>query len=108
VITASTAAAPEVGAAAHQAFWLLRIGFTVAPILFGVDKFFHRSVQWPDYLASWINKIQPLSTGQDFMYVVGGIETAAGIFVAIAPRIGAFAVAACSGDATVLATDGSP
>src|SRR5437660_1643600 len=67
-------AAPELGAAAHQAFWLLRIGFTVAPILFGLDKFFNWSVQWPDYLASWINNIQPFSTGQDFMYVVGGIE----------------------------------
>jgi hypothetical protein len=36
------AAAPrEVSAAAHQAFWLLRITFTVAPILFGADKFFN-------------------------------------------------------------------
>ena len=41
-------------AAAHQAFWLLRIGFTVAPILFGIDKFFNWSVYWPGYLAGWI------------------------------------------------------
>jgi len=26
-----------------QAFWLLRIGFIVAPILFGLDKFAHVS-----------------------------------------------------------------
>src|SRR5919198_427612 len=54
---AGTAAAPEVSAAAHQAFWLLRIGFTVAPILFGIDKYFNWSVHWPDYLAGWINNI---------------------------------------------------
>lgn len=45
--------------AAHQVFWLLRIGFTVAPILFGLDKFFNWSVRWPDYLASWVNDIMP-------------------------------------------------
>jgi uncharacterized membrane protein YphA (DoxX/SURF4 family) len=81
-----------VGAAAHQAFWLLRISFTVAPILFGVDKFFNWSVHWPDYLAGWINNIVP-GSGQDFMYVVGAIEIAAGLLVAFAPRIGAFVVA---------------
>src|SRR5919201_735935 len=64
--------------AAHQAFWLLRAGFTVAPILFGVDKFFNWSVHWPDYLAGWINDIIP-GSGQDWKYVVGGIEIAAGL-----------------------------
>jgi uncharacterized membrane protein YphA (DoxX/SURF4 family) len=83
---------PDIGAAAHQAFWLLRAGFTVAPILFGLDKFFNWSVHWPDYLAGWINDIIP-GSGQDWMYVVGGIEIAAGLLVAIAPRIGAFVVA---------------
>jgi uncharacterized membrane protein YphA (DoxX/SURF4 family) len=84
-------AAPQVSTAAHQAFWLLRIGFTVAPILFGVDKFFNWSVHWPDYLAGWINSI--VGSGQDFMYVVGAIEIIAGLLVAFAPRIGAFVVA---------------
>src|SRR5919204_848176 len=82
----------DVNVAAHQAFWLLRAGFTVAPILFGLDKFFNWSVHWPDYLAGWINNIVP-GSGQDFMYVVGGIEIAAGLLVAVAPRIGAFVVA---------------
>ena len=82
----------DVSVAAHQAFWLLRIGFTVAPILFGVDKFFNWTVHWPDYLAGWINSIVP-GSGQDFMYVVGGIEIAAGLLLAVAPRIGAFVVA---------------
>jgi uncharacterized membrane protein YphA (DoxX/SURF4 family) len=83
---------PDVSAAAHQAFWLLRIAFTVAPILFGIDKFFNWTVHWPDYLAGWVNDIIP-GTGQEWMYVVGGIEIAAGLLVAVAPRIGAFVVA---------------
>jgi hypothetical protein len=40
--------------AAYQAFLLLRVGFTAAPILFGIDKFFNWTVHWPDYLAGWI------------------------------------------------------
>jgi uncharacterized membrane protein YphA (DoxX/SURF4 family) len=83
----------DVAVAARQAFWLLRIGFTVAPILFGLDKFFNWTVDWPVYLAGWVNDIVP-GSGQDFMYVVGAIEIAAGLLVAIAPRIGAFVVAA--------------
>ena len=86
------AAEQAVGTAAHQAFWLLRIGFTVAPILFGLDKFFNWSVHWPDYLAGWINNIVP-GSGQEFMYFVGGVEILAGILVLLAPRIGAFVVA---------------
>jgi hypothetical protein len=91
-LSPSAAGPRDVGAAAHQAFWLLRITFTIAPILFGVDKFTNWSVHWPDYLAGWVNNIVP-GSGQDFMYVVGGIEIAAGLIVAFAPRIGAFIVA---------------
>jgi hypothetical protein len=80
-------------AAALQAFWLLRIGFTVAPILFGLDKFFNWTVDWPDYLAGWVNNIVP-GSGQDFMYFVGAVEIAAGLTVAIAPKIGGPLVAA--------------
>src|SRR5437764_14527020 len=81
------------GNAAHQAFWLLRVGFTAAPIMFGLDKFFNWSVHWPDYLASWVNRIIP-GTGQQLMYVVGAVEICAGLLVLFAPRIGAFVVAA--------------
>jgi len=94
------AAERRLGVAAHQAFWLLRIGFTVAPILFGLDKFFNWSVDWPDYLASWINDIAP-GSGQDFMYFVGGVEILAGFLVLLAPRIGAFVVAAWLGGIVV-------
>lgn len=79
--------------AAHQAFWVLRFGFAVAPILFGLDKFFNWSVYWPDYLASWVNRIIP-GTAQQWMDVVGVVEIAAGLLVLFAPRIGAFVVAA--------------
>jgi hypothetical protein len=76
----------------YQAFTLLRIAFTVAPIAFGLDKFFNVLVDWPVYLAPWINDIAP-GSGQDFMYIVGAIEIVAGISVALKPRDGAYLVA---------------
>src|SRR5215218_4604222 len=79
--------------AARQAFFVLRIGFTVAPILFGIDKFFDWTVNWPDYLAGWIDDIMP-GSAHDFMYFVGAVEIAAGLVVAVAPRIGGPLVAA--------------
>ena len=78
--------------AGYQAFVLLRIAFTVAPIAFGLDKFFNVMVDWPIYLAPWIDDIAP-GSGQDFMYVVGGVEILAGVLVAIKPRYGAPVVA---------------
>jgi uncharacterized membrane protein YphA (DoxX/SURF4 family) len=80
----------------YQAFLLLRAAFTVAPILFGVDKFFNWMVDWPKYLAPWINDIAP-GGGQDFMYFVGAVEIAAGLMVLVLPWLGAFAVAAWLG-----------
>src|SRR4051794_34073330 len=77
----------------YQAFALLRLAFTVAPIAFGLDKFFNILVDWPHYLAPWINDIAP-GSGQDFMYLVGAIEILAGISVALKPRYGAYVVAA--------------
>ena len=82
--------------ARYQAFALLRLAFTVAPIAFGVDKFFNVLVHWPNYLAPWINDIAP-GTGQQFMYFVGGTEILAGIIVALKPRYGAYVVAAWLG-----------
>ena len=77
----------------YQAFALLRLAFTVAPIAFGLDKFFNVMVEWPTYLAPWINDIAP-GSGQDFMYLVGAIEIVAGVAVALKPRYGAYLVAA--------------
>jgi uncharacterized membrane protein YphA (DoxX/SURF4 family) len=78
--------------ASVQAYLLLRIGFTLAPILFGLDKFFNWTVDWTTYVAPWVDDIAP-GTAQQLMYVVGAIEIAAGLLVAVAPRIGALVVA---------------
>jgi phage-related protein len=75
-----------------QAFALLRTVFTVAPILFGLDKFFDILTDWNKYLAPWINNIVP-GNATTAMEIVGVIEVAAGILVAVAPRIGAYVVA---------------
>ena len=77
----------------YQAFALMRLTFTVAPIAFGLDKFFNVMVDWPTYLAPWINDIAP-GSAQDFMYVVGAIEIVAGLAVLLKPRYGAYVVAA--------------
>ena len=77
----------------YQAFALMRLAFTVAPIAFGLDKFFNLMVDWPTYLAPWINDIAP-GTGQQFMYFVGVTEIVAGLVVALKPRYGAYVVAA--------------
>jgi hypothetical protein len=79
-----------------QAFLILRTGFTVAPILFGLDKFFNFMVDWPRYLAPWLDRLI-LGTAQEFMYVVGAIEIIAGIVVALAPEFGGYLVAAWLG-----------
>ena len=79
--------------AGYDAFMMLRIAFTVAPIAFGLDKFFNVLVDWPIYLAPWVNDIMP-GSAQDFMYVIGAIEIVAGVLVAIRPRYGAPVVAA--------------
>src|SRR6476659_37127 len=77
----------------HQAFLLLPAAFTVAAIGFGLDKFFNLLTDWPGYLAPWIDSLVP-GTAQQAMYVVGVVEIAAGILVAIRPLIGGYVVAA--------------
>jgi uncharacterized membrane protein YphA (DoxX/SURF4 family) len=84
------------GDAAYQAFVLLRVGFAVLPILFGLDKFFDVLVNWEIYLAPWINDIVP-GNAEEAMYAVGVVEILAGIAVAIKPRYAAYVVAAWLG-----------
>jgi hypothetical protein len=78
---------------AYQAFFLLRTVFTVAPIVFGLDKFANVLTDWPAYLAPWIDDLVP-GTAQQAMYAVGVVEVLAGVAVAVAPRFGAWLVAA--------------
>jgi len=79
-----------------QAFWLLRLGFTIAPIAFGLDKFFHVLVNWDQYLAPVIARNSPWTAHQT-MYIVGVIEIIAGLTVLVRPRFGAYLVAAWLG-----------
>ncbi|MGD9997847.1 MAG: hypothetical protein AB7N61_18240 [Acidimicrobiia bacterium] len=77
----------------YQAFWLLRIGFVVAPILFGLDKFAHVLVDWDKYLAPEFTDLFN-AQAHTLMYGVGAIEIVAGLVVALRPRFGAYLVAA--------------
>jgi hypothetical protein len=79
-----------------QAFLLLRIAFTVAPILFGLDKFANVLVDWTQYLAPWIDRIVP-GDATSFMQIVGVVEIVAGLVVAFKPRYGGYLVAAWLG-----------
>jgi hypothetical protein len=72
---------------------MLRAGFTVLPILFGLDKFANVLTNWEHYLAPWIVRLIPLSAHQA-MLVVGVIEIVAGVAVAVKPRYAAYIVAA--------------
>ena len=82
---------------AAQAFMLLRLAFTVAPILFGLDKFAEvLTDDWTRYLAPEFNDLIP-GSAQDAMYMVGGVEIVAGLVVALNPRIGGPLVAAWLG-----------
>ena len=76
---------------ACQAYQILHIGFTVAPILFGLDKFFNLMVDWEKYVAPWAVRI--IGNAHAFMLGVGIIEVVAGLVVAFKPRWGAYIVA---------------
>ena len=90
---AATAADNIGSSAGHQAFRILRFGFTVAPILAGLDKFFHLLVNWDQYLPGVVANVSPIPP-HTLMLVVGLIEIVAGIGVALKPRIFAYVVAA--------------
>ena len=77
---------------ARDAYLLLRTVFTVAPILFGLDKFAEVMTNWDKYLAPWINDLVP-GDSHAAMLTVGVIEIVAGVLVAVAPRWGAYVVA---------------
>jgi uncharacterized membrane protein YphA (DoxX/SURF4 family) len=81
------------GDPAYQAFLTLRVGFTVLPIVMGVDKFFNNFVNWERYLAHWIWNLSPFSA-VNTMHVVGIVEIVAGVLVALKPRYAAYLVAA--------------
>jgi hypothetical protein len=91
--TAASARRARLNSPTFQAFWLLRIGFTVAPILFGLDKFFDLLVDWQIYLAPELDDLIPGNAHQA-MLAVGVVEIVAGLVVAFRPRFGGYLVAA--------------
>jgi hypothetical protein len=78
----------------QTAFQILRLGFTVAPILFGLDKFFNLMTDWTEFLPGFVTDTV---NGTTVMAVVGIVEIAAGIGVWLRPRIFAYVVAAWLG-----------
>jgi uncharacterized membrane protein YphA (DoxX/SURF4 family) len=95
-VGATPALADQLKDPAFSAYFVLRTVFTIAPILFGLDKFFNLLTHphhWSMYLAPWIDNLVP-GTADQCMYLVGVIEIVAGVLVAVAPRIGAWVVAA--------------
>jgi hypothetical protein len=77
----------------HQAFQLLRLGFTIAPIIAGLDKFLGLLTNWDKYLAPQVSSTLGVHP-HTFMMIVGVIEIIAGLLVAVNPRIGGYVVSA--------------
>ncbi|PYS91409.1 MAG: hypothetical protein DMF62_02620 [Acidobacteria bacterium] len=77
----------------YQAYQILHFGFTVAPIIAGLDKFLRLLVNWDQYLPATVNNILG-GHGHEFMYAVGVIEVIAGIGVFLKPKIFAYVVSA--------------
>ncbi|MFL6199358.1 MAG: hypothetical protein ACJ76J_09290 [Thermoanaerobaculia bacterium] len=77
----------------HQAYQILRLGFTIAPIIAGLDKFFHLLTDWNQYLAPFIPQMLGISAST-FMMIVGVIEIVAGLLVWFKPRFGGYLVMA--------------
>ena len=86
----------ETSSPAYQAYQILHFGFTVAPIIAGLDKFLHLLVNWDQYLPPFVNNLLG-GQGHEFMYLVGVIEVVAGIGVFLKPKIFAYVVAAWLG-----------
>jgi uncharacterized membrane protein len=81
------------GRPVHQAYQLLHIAFTIAPIIAGLDKFTNLLVDWSQYLTPLVPTLLPVSA-DTFMLVVGVIEIVAGLVVFFKPRFGGYLVAA--------------
>src|SRR5215471_583623 len=83
----------EASRPAYQAYQILRLAFTVAPIVAGLDKFFNLLVNWELYLPGTVNRMVG-GHGHQLMLAVGVIEIVAGIGVAVLPKVFAYIVAA--------------
>jgi uncharacterized membrane protein YphA (DoxX/SURF4 family) len=75
----------------YQAYRILYLAFVIAPIVAGIDKFFHFLVNWDQYLPPFVNSLVG-GHGHELMLVVGVIEIVAGLGVAFKPRVFAYVV----------------
>ena len=76
------------------AWWALRIGLGLAPIIAGADKFFNILTDWTMYLSPLATRVVPLRAAT-FMHIVGVVEMIAGIVVLSRwTRIGSWVVMA--------------
>jgi hypothetical protein len=83
----------HVSGPAYEAYQILHLGFVVAPIVAGVDKFFNLLVNWEQYLPPFANRVVG-GYGHELMLVVGVIEIIAGLGVAFKPKLFAYVVSA--------------
>lgn len=77
----------------YQAYQILHLGFTVAPIVAGLDKFFNLLVNWEQYLPPFVSNLAG-GHGHELMLVVGVIEIIAGLGVFFKPKVFAYVVSA--------------
>jgi uncharacterized membrane protein YphA (DoxX/SURF4 family) len=92
-ITSIDAESVSASSPGYQAYQILHLGFTVAPIVAGLDKFFHLLVNWDQYVPGFVNNLTG-GHGHELMFAVGVIEIVAGIGVALKPRLFAYVVTA--------------
>jgi len=78
---------------AHQAYMILKFGFTVLPVVAGLDKFFNLLVDWEQYLPPFVNNLVG-GYGHELMLVIGVIEIIAGLGVYFKPKVFAYVVSA--------------
>jgi hypothetical protein len=75
----------------YQAYQILHVGFVVAPVVAGLDKFFNVLVNWEQYLPSFVNKMVG-GHGHELMLVAGVVEIIAGLGVWFKPKFFAYVV----------------
>jgi hypothetical protein len=77
----------------YEAYQILHVGFVVAPIVAGLDKFFNFLVNWDQYLPPFVNKMVG-GHGHELMLAAGVIEIIAGLGVLFKPKFFAYVVSA--------------
>ncbi|HLZ92490.1 MAG TPA: hypothetical protein VKQ28_12305 [Candidatus Acidoferrum sp.] len=76
----------------NTAWWVLRIGLGLGPIIAGIDKYFNILADWSMYLSPLGTKIVPVSAAT-FMHIAGAVEVIAGLIVLSKwTRIGSYVV----------------